>query len=47
MNKYIMIIIYINDIINNAIKTTYFIIKIYFINNFKINIFFEINIITF
>ena len=42
-----MIIIYINDVINNIIKTTYFTIKIYFINDFKINILFETNIITF
>ena len=39
-----MISIYIQSIFNNLIKTTYFIIKIHIINNFKINIFININI---
>ena len=46
-NKYIIIIIYVNDVINDIIKTIYFTMKIYLINDFKINIFLETNIITF
>ena len=42
-----MIIVYINDVINNIIKTIYFMIKTHLINDLKINILFETNIITF
>ena len=45
-NKYIIIIVYINDVINDIIKTIYFTMKMHFINDLKINIFFETNIIT-
>ena len=44
MNKYVMIIVYVNDIINNIIKTTCFTMKIHLINDFKVNILFETNI---
>ena len=47
MNEYVMMIVYINDIINDIIKTAYFTMKIHLINDFKINILFETNIITF
>ena len=47
INKYVIIKIYIKDIINNVIKIIYFIIKIHVINNFKINIIINMNIITF
>ena len=46
INEYIIISIYIRNTFNNLIKTIYFIIKIYIINNFKINILIDINIIT-
>ena len=46
-NEYVTIIIYVNNIINDIIKTIYFMMKIYFINDFKINILFETDIITF
>ena len=45
-NKYIIIIVYINNIINDITKTIYFTMKIQFINDFKINILLETNIIT-
>ena len=38
--------IYVQNTFNNLIKTTCFIMKIHIINNFKINIFIDINIIT-
>ena len=41
-----MMIVYVNNIINNIIKTVCFTIKIYLINDFKINILFETNIMT-
>ena len=41
-----MMTAYVNEIINNIIKTTYFTMEIHFINDFKINILFETNIIT-
>ena len=47
INEYIMIIIYINDVINDIIKTICFIMKIHFINDFKINILFKTDIMTF
>ena len=47
MNEYVMIIVYINDVINNIIRIICFTMKIYLINNFKINILFKTNIITF
>ena len=47
MNKYVIIIIYVNDVINNIIKTIYFTMKMHFINDLKINIFLKTNIITF
>ena len=46
-NKYVMMIAYINEIINNIIKTIYFTMKIYLVNDLKVNILFETNIITF
>ena len=42
-----MMTAYVNDVINNITKTVCFTIKIYLINDFKINILFEMNIITF
>ena len=39
-------IVYVNDIINNIIKTIFFTMKIHLINDLKINILFETNIIT-
>ena len=47
INKYVIIIIYVNDVINNIIRIIYFTMKMHFINDLKINIFFETNIITF
>ena len=41
-----MIIVYVNDVINNIIKTIYFTMKMHFVNDFKVNILFETNIIT-
>ena len=46
-NKYIMVTAYVNDVINNITKTACFTMKIHFINDFKINILLETNIITF
>ena len=46
INKYITISIYIQNTFDNLTKTIYFIIKVYIINNLKINIFIDINIIT-
>ena len=46
-NKYIMMIVYINDVINNIIKTVYFTMKMHLVNNLKVNILLETNIITF
>ena len=42
-----MIIIYIKKIINDIKKSVYFTMKVYIINDFKINIFIDINIMTF
>ena len=47
INEYVMIIVYINNVINDIIKTICFTMKIYFMNDFKINILLETNIITF
>ena len=46
INEYVMISIYVRDTFNNLTKTIYFIIKIHIINDFKINIFIDINTIT-
>ena len=46
INKYIILIIYINKVLNNNIsKIIYFIIKIYLIKNLKTNILIENNIL--
>ena len=45
-NKYVIMIVYINDVINSITKTVYFTMKMHLINDFKINIFLETNIIT-
>ena len=45
--KYIIITIYIRGIFNEQLKIIYLIIKIYIINNFKINIFINIDILIF
>ena len=46
-NKYVMIIVYVNNVINDIIRTIFFTIKMHLVNDLKINIFFETNIITF
>ena len=46
INKYITISIYVRDIFDDLIKTIYLIMKIYIINDFKINIFIDIDIVT-
>ena len=46
-NKYVIIIAYVNEIINNITKIICFTIKIHFVNDLKINILFETNIMTF
>ena len=46
INKYITMLIYVRNIFDNLIKKTCFIIKIHIVNNLKINIFIDINIIT-
>ena len=46
INEYAMITIYIKKIINDKKKNAYLTIKIHVINNFKINIFINTNIIT-
>ena len=40
-NKYIIIIAYVNDVINNIIRTICFTMKISLVNDFKVNIFFR------
>ena len=44
-NKYIIIIIYVIDIISEIIRTASLIMKIYLVNNLKINILIDTNII--
>ena len=44
-NKYILITIYIIDIIFDVIRIAFFIIKVHLVNNLKINILIDINII--
>ena len=46
INEYMTISIYVRNILNDLIRTIYFIIKVYIINNFKVNIFIDIDIIT-
>ena len=46
INEYTTILIYIRNILNNLTKTIYFIMKSYIINNLKINLLIDINIIT-
>ena len=45
-NKYVIIIAYVNEIINNITKIICFTMEIHFVNDLKINIFLETNIIT-
>ena len=46
LDKYMIIIIYVIELINNVIKKTYLVIKVYIIKDLKINIFIDINIMT-
>ena len=46
-DKYIFITIYVNELIKRIIKIVYLIIKFYIVNNFKINIFINIDIMIF
>ena len=46
-NKYVMMIVYVNNIINDIIKTICFTMKVHFVNDLKVNILLETNIITF
>ena len=46
INKYATISIYVRNTLNDLIRTIYFIIKIHIMNDLKINIFIDINIIT-
>ena len=41
-----MMTVYVNDVINDIIRIIYFTMKIHFMNDLKINIFFETNIMT-
>ena len=45
-NEYIIITIYIDNIVNEIFKIAYLIIKVHIIKNLKINIFINMNIIT-
>ena len=45
-NRYVMIIVYVNDVINDIIKTICFTMMIYLMNDLKINSLLETNIIT-
>ena len=46
INEYVIMLIYVRNIFDDLIKTIYFIIKVYIINDFKINIFIDIDIMT-
>ena len=46
-DKYVFITIYVDELIKKIIKIICLIIKLYIVNNFKINIFIDIDIITF
>ena len=46
LNKYIIITIYMNDIINDIFKIIFLIIKVYLVKDLKINILINIDIIT-
>ena len=46
INKYIILIIFINRLVKGVTRTTYFIIEIYLVNNLKVNLFINNNIIV-